>query len=59
MAVYSNRGNEDCFVLYEKRTHPCFFYGVAEFETTAGMMQDESVFSTPASGLLKVQNPSL
>ena len=53
------RGNEDCVIVYEKLTPPCFFYGVAEFETTAGMMHDESVFSTPVSGLLKVESSSL
>ena len=38
----------------------CFcYYGIAEFETTAGMMQDESVFSTPVSDLFKVEGPSL
>ena len=47
------RGNQGCVVVYEKLTLPetmvkklsslrqcCFYYGIAEFETTAGMMQD-------------------
>ena len=66
------RGNEGCVVVYKKLTLPetmlkklsslrqCYFYyGIAESETTAGMMQDVSVFSSPVSGLFKVESPSL
>ena len=72
IAFYSMRRNEGCVVVYEKLTLPetmlkklrylrqcCFYYGIAEFETTTGMMQDESLFSTFVSGLFKVESPAL
>ena len=50
IAVCSTRGNEDCVVVYgnlHSLRQCCSHYCIPEFETAAGMMQDESVFSTP------------
>ena len=56
------RGNEDYVVVYEKLALPETMLLLLRrrcIETTAGMTQDESVFSTPVSGLFKVDSPSL
>ena len=54
------RGNKDLVVVYEKLDLPETMLVLLRLnlKTTAEMMQ-ESVFSTPVSGLFKVESPSL
>ena len=61
IVVCSLRRNEDRVVVDENLalSEKLLFYCIAEFETAAGMMQDESIFSTPLSDLFKLESLAL